>query len=273
MLRLFTAFVTVVLLVSCGDSGQTSTANSEVLPTVPNMPPAPIPNWAEEDEGVYFYIASLSPQDIEEGKAAGDVIAYRYLGKNSDGEHVLANIANDGSIAYRAYCADDCSIIRYENGQRIAYSPNSIIGSAFNDAMRGLLVESGTGRRGPSSRTEMASPPQLSQISQSDWNQLGLGCSCSFVETGANAPILIAGGSERVIIRPGGDQEICSLRSGHMQEMFNGDVTLTCANSRISIREIAEREMNGDGHTSPATMTVQWGGGSQDRSGNWSCAC
>jgi hypothetical protein len=94
--------------------------------------------YDEERSGTYYYIASVSEDDRKKGKATGDVVGFRYLGKNAKGEHVLQQVANDGTPLSKSYCSEPCRIIHSGN-DLLGFNTESIIGAAFLDAMNGLL--------------------------------------------------------------------------------------------------------------------------------------
>ena len=108
-------------------------------PVILTEPQIPDHNYGERRGDTYYYIAAVSEEDKKRGLATGQVIAYQYLGTNSSGEHILANLRTNGTVSHRARCNKPCRIIDTDNGDKIAYSPISIIGSAFDDAFRGKL--------------------------------------------------------------------------------------------------------------------------------------
>ena len=131
------------LVTSCGPS---ETAPPPIVASTNSEPfkaalPAPVPvaNFVEEEKGTYFYVTAVSEEDQKKGIAVGDVVGFRYFGKNEKGQHVLASVTDDGRIVSKASCSEPCTIIKRADGTRIAYDPSSIIGSAFQDAINGLL--------------------------------------------------------------------------------------------------------------------------------------
>ncbi len=105
-----------------------------------NGPSLPDHNYDERRGWSYYYVAAISDEERKNGRAAGGVAVYQYLGLNDDGQHVLANMNPNGSVGFTATCSSPCRIIDHSFGGNIAYSPESIIGAAFQDAMRGKLV-------------------------------------------------------------------------------------------------------------------------------------
>jgi hypothetical protein len=103
-------------------------ANSDA----PYVPPAPTHNYDDKEGATYHYVGAVSEEQQKKGQASGDVYSVQYGGKE-DGAHIL--ITPSG----RYSCEVPCKIIKGSNGARIAYSETSLIGAAFQDAMRGFL--------------------------------------------------------------------------------------------------------------------------------------
>lgn len=140
----FTLTALAVIAVSC-DSRSNSGSSADSSPaTTPiyTPPPPPPPLFDLEENGTYFYVAAVSEEDKKKGKAAGEVLGFRYLGTNAKGEHVVVQIFEDGSLGDKAYCADPCKIIK-DGRRRVGFNINSIIGAVFHDAMSGNLVPYG----------------------------------------------------------------------------------------------------------------------------------
>ena len=103
-------------------------ANSDV----PYVPPAPTHNYNHKEGTTYHYVGAVSEEQQKKGQASGDVYSVQYGGKK-DGAHVLI------TPSARYSCEVPCKIIKGSYGARIAYSESSLIGAAFQDAMRGFL--------------------------------------------------------------------------------------------------------------------------------------
>jgi hypothetical protein len=142
------------LLHGCGSN--TPTAESDLLtnlqieepatplaeittPAPPPPPPVREHNYDERRGQTYLYISAVSEEDRKQGRAVGNVSAFRYFGRNADGEYILASLQPNGAISYRAKCRSTCRVIDTDYGESIPYSPTSIIGAAFEDAFRGKL--------------------------------------------------------------------------------------------------------------------------------------
>lgn len=95
-------------------------------------------NWISYQNGEYAYTVSISENEKKAGQAAEKVIMYRYLGFRN-GAYTLFMPA-DGAIAT---CQNPCTVITIGSGtgaEHFAYSPESVIGAAFQDAINGQLV-------------------------------------------------------------------------------------------------------------------------------------
>lgn len=169
------------LLVSCDDTNPSPgpapaairiETNDSILPgqvASPEPPPRPSHNYADEEGGIYSYIAAISEEDRKRGMAAGSVSNFRYLGRNSNGEHIVASVTSFGETRYFSRCPDRCVIIRHSDGDQSAYNPGSIIGAVFEDAIRGQLKK-WTPPRPPqimtSQEMDAEDPPALPAASQ-----------------------------------------------------------------------------------------------------------
>lgn len=150
-MRLMTSYAMLMALgvAGCGDNRSTedSPQGESLVAAAPSaatatraLPPAPEPNFVDQEDGTYYYVTAVSEEDRKKGKATGDVVGFRYLGLNDDGHHTVAQVGRDGSIISESSCAIPCKIIKYPDGERLAYSPRSIIGGVYQDAMNGLLT-------------------------------------------------------------------------------------------------------------------------------------
>lgn len=115
------------------------TSSDVTLPEFLEAPNQADYNYDERSGWSYYYVAALNEDDKKRGLVSGSVSEFQYLGKNKEGEHVLAIIGQNGTVSYEAKCNASCRIIKYSDGSRIAYNTSSIIGAAFQDAIRGKL--------------------------------------------------------------------------------------------------------------------------------------
>lgn len=115
----------------------------KIGPLVPaaEAPVVPTHNYEFAEGRTYGYFSAVSEEDREKGKAVGEVFLYRYNGF-MDGKHRLTAVNEAGQMLSWSECSDPCKAIRhYANGrvEMIPYSPRSIIGAAFEDAVEGRL--------------------------------------------------------------------------------------------------------------------------------------
>lgn len=98
----------------------------------------PVPMYAEHRKGVYYYSTGISENAKADGKAAAEVLGFRYRGENDDGEFVIAAADSSGITAT---CSNPCKVIHVSTGEAVAYAPESVIGAVFTDAINGFLEE------------------------------------------------------------------------------------------------------------------------------------
>ena len=140
-----------------------NTLGSAPQPTSVEIPPPPKPthNYDFRDGDTYGYEAALSDDDRKAGKAARDVVIYRYAGL-IEGKHTLEFLEPDGAISSVSQCSSDCHAIRTWAGGRSylrAFDPSSILGAAMEDAIKGRL-------RKP--RPSIARAPPTPQVTSPD---------------------------------------------------------------------------------------------------------
>lgn len=146
----FAAVLAATLVSGCGKSPEadvgSSNADTVMAPAVATeeamtdaAPVLPDHNYDEKRGWNYYYVAAVSDEDRKKGRAAGAVVTFQYLGVDDDGNHVLALMNPDGTVDHKASCSSSCRIIDLSYGGNMAYSTDSIIGAAFQDAFRGKL--------------------------------------------------------------------------------------------------------------------------------------
>lgn len=189
------------MLASCGKSENTSASTDSATDTEISASdtPATTPtqNFVEEEEGTYYYVTAVSEDEQKTGKAVGDVLGFRYFGKNDKGQHVLASVAESGRIIAKASCSEPCAIIKYGDSERVAYNPNSVIGSAFQDAMNGLLrVAPSPASAGPEPSGSNAVPsPSSPSTEPASVSSPWIGHYVGTFEGGADGDLIIAAAS------------------------------------------------------------------------------
>jgi hypothetical protein len=114
---------------------------------------------------------------------------------------------------------------------------------------------------------------RLATIKDGDWKKIGMGCSCSFTQGVPRKELLIAGGDGVALFKPNGNSRVCTLREEQTQEMFDGETTIKCGQSRVHIKTFGEVEPGFDGHSSKARMTVIDNGQELELTGTFGCGC
>ena len=103
--------------------------------------PVPTQHFDTKEGEVYIYQSALSEDDKNAGKATPNLVGFKYLGEDA-GVHTLQLLDPQDDPMGKASCSNPCKFIKMTvNGttQRMAYSEDSLIGSAFQDAFNGLL--------------------------------------------------------------------------------------------------------------------------------------
>jgi hypothetical protein len=166
---------TVISCASCGDTS--APPPIEISLEEPATPVVPPHRYELEEDGTYFYIAAVSEKDREEGRVAGSVLGYRYLGLDGDGEHILVLVDEQGKSLIRSTCAQPCVIIKDDDGERVAFNSDSIVGAAFTDAMNGhLKVHLSAAANAPAPRASPTGYPHfvssIPQAFRGRWDEL-----------------------------------------------------------------------------------------------------
>jgi hypothetical protein len=136
IMRTTMAALSLLVLAGCGTNTPTASPTTEATEAPPK------PNYSEERNGIYYYVTGVSENEKAEGKSVGDILAYRYLGKNKAGEHEIGILDSDESLSVTASCPQDCRIIRASTGDKMPYNTNSVLGAVFEDAIAGRLKAS-----------------------------------------------------------------------------------------------------------------------------------
>ena len=106
-----------------------------------NAVDAPTPNYSEREGDRYFYVSAVSDDDKKKGIAVGEVLQYRYLGV-IDGSITIQQVLDNGTPLTRFECKSPCRVMKVTSGtsvNRMAYNPESVVGSAMQDALNGFL--------------------------------------------------------------------------------------------------------------------------------------
>jgi hypothetical protein len=129
-------------LVSCSSRADDQRNEFNVDENLTTTEVAPQHRYDFKEGRTYGYISAVSEEDQKKGKAAGDVSTFTYQG-NEGSVYRLALVDPKGVQLARYECTKPCVAIKayWANGdvQRIAYNPDSVIGSVYQDAMNGFL--------------------------------------------------------------------------------------------------------------------------------------
>ena len=106
--------------------------------------PPPSHNYDVYEDGKYGYTVALSDDERKAGQTAENVIMFKYLGRGANGHYTLES--DDNGLFSYAQCLNPCAVIDIEQGagyysetQHVAFSPQSVLGEAFEDAFNGQL--------------------------------------------------------------------------------------------------------------------------------------
>lgn len=129
--------VAVIGLSACGKDGSANASQENTTPEASASDPSDhFYDLKEGDE--YSYSSAPSENDMASGDQVGNVSTFKYLGE-SGGVYTLAGLGNDGRIEFRLRCTNPCSIVKADNGEKLPFNPETVIGVAFRDAFGGKL--------------------------------------------------------------------------------------------------------------------------------------
>lgn len=147
----FAVLVMTCLLAGCGSAGDAPPAAYNNMTEVDTgmtggsqpspQPTKPPHNYDDRDGQTYLYASAVSEEDQKKGKAVGTVSMFKYLGVK-EGVHTIVSVDDAGRTQGRYQCSTPCRIIKSDFAgeiDRIPYSPRSVIGGAFEDALNGNL--------------------------------------------------------------------------------------------------------------------------------------
>jgi hypothetical protein len=102
----------------------------------------------------------------------------------------------------------------------------------------------------------------------SDWDNIGMGCGCSFAE--GNSRKLIAGGG-LTFFRLNGKDYSCSAPNA--ETLFDGPVSMSCGSTSVNVTPTGNFQPGGDGHSSDARLSIIASTGTLKLRGTWDCSC
>lgn len=122
----------------------------------------------------------------------------------------------------------------------------------------------------PSPSSNLSSDPimSLSTLKDSDWDNIGMGCGCSFADGGSRK--LIAGGG-LTFFRLNGKEYSCSAPDA--ETLFDGPVSMSCGSASVNVTPTGNYQPGGDGHSSDARLSITASSGTLKLRGTWDCSC
>lgn len=124
------------------------------------------------------------------------------------------------------------------------------------------------------SETPAMATSRLGPIRGTDWDQLGIGCSCVFNLSGERgSPRLVFGGEDRMLIRPDGDLKVCRIPDSSVQAAFDGAVNLSCGGIRLSLAQGSSYQDGFDGFSNSGSLGIEQSGQTRTISGEMGCGC
>lgn len=126
---------------SNSDSEALDVASPAVAAPQPIQPPPPKRNYQFVENDTYGYVAGIPEDEVKKGKAAGDVLLFRYRGATA-GKFRLDRVDASGRLMDYAECSKPCIAIKSWYGnevQLLEFNRGSVIGAAFEDALAGRL--------------------------------------------------------------------------------------------------------------------------------------
>lgn len=111
----------------------------------------------------------------------------------------------------------------------------------------------------------------LGTIEDTDWQNIGMGCACSFSLGSPPKRKLIAGGDGLTFFRLNGRDHLCPAPD--TQAMFDGPVSMACDSAAVQVTPYGTVQPGGDGHSSKARLHITDTSGTISLSGTWECSC
>ena len=111
----------------------------------------------------------------------------------------------------------------------------------------------------------------LATLGDSDWEKIGMGCSCTFTVGIPRQEKLISGGDGLTFFRLNGKEFLCAAPD--IQAMFDGAVSMSCGSAALQVTPFGEIEPGFDGNSSKARLNVASPSGQVTLTGTWGCGC
>ena len=130
------ACLPILVLTACSGS---STPDGGT--TSPVADATPTHNYKVKEGSNYGYLGGLSDEDKSKGKAAADLVLFRYLGEK-DGLYKVQQIEENGQAILSISCTKPCEFMKLSVGgevSRVEYNPATLGGAVIQDALSGEL--------------------------------------------------------------------------------------------------------------------------------------
>jgi len=111
----------------------------------------------------------------------------------------------------------------------------------------------------------------LATLKETDWQKIGMGCSCSFSVGTPGKEKLIAGGDGLTFFRLNGKDHLCPAPD--TQAMFDGPVSMSCGSAAVQVTPFGKVQPGEDGHSSSARLHIADTAGTLSLTGTWGCGC
>ena len=123
----------------------------------------------------------------------------------------------------------------------------------------------------PSPKINPKTQTVLATLVDSDWDKIGMGCSCSFSEGASEKAKLIAGGDGFAFFRTNKNEHFCPAPD--FETINEGSVKFGCGSAQVQVTPTGESEPGFDGHSVPARLEISEGTDKVRISGKWGCYC
>lgn len=123
----------------------------------------------------------------------------------------------------------------------------------------------------PSPTPTPTSNVSLDTLKETDWQKIGMGCSCTFSAGAPAKAKLIAGGDGLAFFRLNGKDNLCTAPD--TQTLFDGPVAMSCGSTAVQVTPFGKIQPGEDGHSSNARLHIADTAGTLSLTGTWGCSC
>lgn len=135
----------LMLLGGCGDKGSSaSVATPSGVST--SAPVQPQHFYVIQDEGAYGYEQAISPDDVNKGRAAANVLMVHYLGRRGEVHQVMVK---EGKTRVITECSTPCEFAKiytfwgneFADKKIMKITPDALLAVVFKDVSNGYLKQ------------------------------------------------------------------------------------------------------------------------------------